>query len=192
LETKESVLRNRFRVSAAAAAIGLALGSALSLAAATPVLAAAVSCGCDCPDAAPAHHRHAMRRAPRSDYAESYYDYRSQSRVNEAPYTHHWEVAPEGYVPPPQADAGYGDAYAAGYGDDYRNGSLSDHNFSGGVGYGDEDGGAGGAITLAQPDGLNGPNYNNFGQSYGGSYGAANRLSAWRNYSLRPSSSNGN
>ena len=150
-------------------------------------------CKCGCPSVrAPVRHRavahHIARREIESDYAQSYYDYHSESRVDEnrveehSYYHHPWQVAPAGYVepPPPPYDYYYG----------YRNGRLDD-SFQGGVGYYAEGDAGGGGQMYGYSDGSNGPSYNSYGQSFGGNYGAANRLSIWRGYNFKSGLSNG-
>ena len=51
--------------------------------------------------------------------------------------------------------------------------------------------GGGGTLTLAQPDSLNGPSYNSFGQSYGGDYQSANQVDTWRTQAFTPPSNSG-
>ena len=157
--------------------------------------------------------RAAMPRA--ASYAEGGYDYRSARAVDTYPYTHHWTVAPQGYVPPvamasasagiPAYDgptdlppygpmpAGYGDA--GGGATAYAEApaiTVDQQGWIGGVGYGHEGGGGGGGggggmtLTLAQPDSSNGPSYNSFGQSYGGDYQSANQVNAWRTQAFTP------
>jgi hypothetical protein len=168
------------------------------------------------------------------------YDYASARAVDNYPYTHHWQVAPQGYVPPvpygapmvpaydgpadlppygpyppaygpmsdlpPSAatayaagDDGYGAyGYAAYAGTGAPAITVDQGGWFGGVGRayagvgGGEGGGGGGlTLTLSQPDSLNGPSYNSFGQSYGGDYQSANKVNQFRQQAFTPSSSSG-
>ena len=107
-------MRYRLLASAGLAALALALG----VTAATT--ASAEDCGCRdrvraaLARQAPIVSKPAVRRAApqppqqmasNQAYAESHYDYRGQSPVDMNPYRQHWDVAPQGYVPPPE---GYG------------------------------------------------------------------------------------
>jgi hypothetical protein len=216
---KESVLRSSLLASASLAAIGLAFAVSS---------AQAADCGCrDAVRAALAHQAPVthqmpvarksaarMMRTADAGMAGYRYDYRSASSVDMTPYTHHWEAAPEGFVPPPPeamnnapmddeamgygpplppgAPAAYGEGYGDGYAYGYRQGiEIDQGGWTGGVGRagGGGGGGGGGALTVAQPDSLNGPSYNSFGQSYGGDYQAANKIDAWRQQALTPPSS---
>ena len=161
-------------------------------------------------------HRPLVRHPAQIAAAQTYYDYRSASTIDTQPYTHHWEVAPQGFVPPhplammgapandyammdgppipPGAPPAYGEGYQDGYAYGYQAGITVDQDgWYGGVGYtragGGGGGGGGGAITVAQPDPLNGPSYNSFGESYGGDYQSANQVDAWRQKAFTPSSS---
>lgn len=107
------------------------------------------------------------------------------------------EGAPMGYAPPMPYGPNYGMAYGQPYGEgwayDYRPAITIDQGgWFGGVGYaggGDGGGGGGGGgmtLSLAQPDASNGPSYNSFGQSYGGSYGAANQNNVFRAEAFAP------
>lgn len=188
--------------------------------------AEAADCGCrDAVRAALAKERviaPAPRPAParRVAYAGSDYDYDAARAVDSSGYSHHWQTAPQGPVPPvpaydgpadlpPYAPASYmppvppgaPPAYAEGYGDGYAYGyrqgiTVDQGGWIGGVGYSGPGGGGGGGgggmtLTLAQPDNLNGPSYNSFGQSYGGDYGAANQVGAWRTQAFTPPSNSG-
>jgi uncharacterized membrane protein YgcG len=215
--------------------------------------------------------------------ADVSYDYASARPVDLYPYTHHWTVAPQGYVPPmamapqvragaaamsssapvtfaaatmtdggqfdeqadgvpelpPQAPAGFAPqdsflAYAGGDGYAYGAGAAAAAGASAaapaaapvaapapyeagitieqqgwyggvsravsGVGFGGGSGGGGGgggggdggtALTLAQPDSLNGPNYNSFPESYGGDYQSAGIVNQMRQQALTPPASSG-
>lgn len=145
--------------------------------------------------------------------AESGYDYRAASAIDTSPYTHHWRVAPQGYVPaaapmvpaydgpadlppyapmsyvPPDAGPAYPQAAAPAI-------TVEQQGWIGGVGYAREGGGGGGGgggmtLTLAQPDSSNGPSYNSFGQSYGGDYQSANQVNAWRTQAFTPPANSG-
>ena len=173
------------------------------------------------------------KMAPSASYAANY-DYGSAGTVDRYPYTHHWTVAPQGYVPPlpmaapplamnvpmvppyegpadlppyaptayaPPAPEGAPPAYAEGYGDGYDYGyrqgiTVEQQGWIGGVGYAREGGGGGGGgggltLTLAQPDSLNGPSYNSFGQGYGGDYQSAGQVNAWRTQAFTPPANSG-
>jgi hypothetical protein len=205
-------LRYCLLASAGLAAIGLAF-------AVPPATAATPTCICQDPIRLPSKtrkpvaHRSLVRRPVRTAMAETYYDYRSASMVDTQPYTHHWEVAPQGFVPPPPvammgppandyammdgppvppgAPPAYGEGYQDGYAYGYQAGiTIDQQGWAGGVGYtrsgGGGGGGGGGALTVAQPDPLNGPNYNSFNESFGGDYQSANQIDAIRQKALAP------
>jgi hypothetical protein len=143
------------------------------------------------------------------------YNYAAARPVNMAAYRQRWEAPPQGYVPPPQ---GYAESTAEAYGEGYGyaapmpyGGSamasnpaypdgwaynyqppgieIDQQGWFGGVGYGaGADGGGGGGggmtLTLAQPDAANG-----YGPGSGGSYGATNRVNAWRAEAFAPKAS---
>jgi hypothetical protein len=180
----------------------------------------AADCGCrDAVQAALAKDG-PVERAParRAAIVETFYDYRAARAVNGPGYGHQWREAPQGYVAPVPAYDGPADlppyapmsyappgappAYAEGYGDGYAYGyrqgiTVDQQGWIGGVGYAGPGGGGGGGggggltLTLAQPDNLNGPSYNSFGQGYGGDYGAANQVGAWRTQAFTPPSNSG-
>jgi hypothetical protein len=133
--------------------------------------------------------------------SESFYDYRAASAVDTYPYTHHWSVAPQGYVPPAAMASGYGvPAYdgpadlppygpmpqGAAYGeaDGYAQEgayayaqapaiTVEQQGWFGGVGYGGPGGGGGGGGGGGMSLTLSQPDSNN-GPSYnsfGQSYG---------------------
>jgi hypothetical protein len=161
------------------------------------------------------------RMAPPAAYAENFYDYGAAGAVDGSGYTHHWRVAPQGYVPPmamaapmvppyegpadlppygPMSYAppdGAATVYADGYGDSgYRQGiTVEQQGWIGGVGYGREGGGGGGgggmSLTLSQPDSLNGPSYNSFGQGYGGDYQSAGQVNQFRQQAFAPPANSG-
>jgi hypothetical protein len=162
------------------------------------------------------------KMVPSASYAANSYDYGAAGAVDSYPYTHHWTVAPQGYVPPmamnapmvpayegpadlpPDAPMSYAPpdgaatAYADGYGDSrYQQGiTVEQQGWIGGVGYGREGGGGGGGgggmtLTLSQPDSLNGPSYNNFGQSYGGDTQSAGQVNTWRTQAFTPPANSG-
>ncbi|MBV9548503.1 MAG: hypothetical protein JO256_02390 [Alphaproteobacteria bacterium] len=102
--------------------------------------------------------------------------------------------APAPYGAPPAYAEGYGDGYACGY----QTGiTVEQGGWIGGVGYersgggGCCGGGGGLSLTLSQPDSLNGPSYNSFGQSYGGDYQSAAQVNQWRAQALAPHSNSG-
>jgi hypothetical protein len=204
-------LRYRLLASAGLAAIGLAF----AIPAAT---AATLACTPQNPVQPPSKthkpmvNHFAARRPARSARDGSHYDYRSAGTLDTQPYTHHWEVAPQGFVPPPPlammappandyamrdgapvptgAPPAYDEGYQDGYAHGYQTGITIDQDgWSGGVGYTGTGGagGGGGVVILAQPDSLNGPNYNSFNQSYGGDYQSANQVDALRQRALTPS-----
>jgi len=206
LETKESVLR--YSLPASAGLIAVAAAFAIF----SP--ADAADCGCrDAVRAALAKDRTVEHAAARRA-AEPFYDYRAARAVDGPGYGSQWREAPQGYVAPVPAYDGPADLppyaaappgappqYAEGYGEDsYAYGeqqgiTVDQQGWIGGAGYAGPGGGGGGGggggltLTLAQPDNLNGPSYNSFGQSYGGDYGAANQVGAWRTQAFTPPAS---
>lgn len=203
----------RYRLPASAGLIAVAAAFIIF----TPVFspAAAADCGCrDAVRAALAKDRTAARApARRAAIAENFYDYDAARAVSG--YGRQWREAPQGYVAPVPAYDGPADLppyasappgappeYAEGYGDGYAYGyqqgiTVDQQGWIGGVGYNGPGGGGGGGggggltLTLAQPDNLNGPSYNSFGQSYGGDYGAANQVGSWRTQAFTPPSNSG-
>jgi len=201
----------RYRLLASAGLAVLALTAAV-----TP--ASAEDCGCREQVRAALKRQHPAanapaRRAPAAQaqaQAGAAYDYRDARPVDMQPYRHRWEEAPQGPVAPP-TDYGYAPpahavpmhysnpAYPDGWAYGYQAPAIQidQDGWFGGVGYyaaGDGGGGGGGGgmtLTLSQPDSLNGPSYNSFGQSYGGPYGAANQLNAWRAQAFAPKPSGG-
>jgi hypothetical protein len=105
--------------------------------------------------------------------------------------------APMSYAPPmpygPQvgmatyANPAYPDGWAYNY--QPQGIEIDQGGWYGGVGYNGGAGGGGGGgmtLTMAQPDASNGPSYNNFNNSYGGSYGATNQVNAWQADAFKP------
>jgi hypothetical protein len=180
----------------------------------------AADCGCRDAVRAALAKDGPVERAParRAAIAESFYDYGAARAVDGPGTDRPWRVARQGTVPafegpadlPPYAPMSYAPpappgappAYAEGYGDGYAYGyrqgiTVDQQGWIGGVGYAGPGGGGGGGggggltLTLAQPDNLNGPSYNSFGQGYGGDYGAANQVGSWRTQAFTPKSNGG-
>lgn len=150
--------------------VGFLLACAM---AAAPVQAAEMcrppqmKCSCDCP-APPRGHARMMRPGGQA-YAESFYDYRSASYVDNRNWHGEWVVAPnDGYVEGPRQAprrlSGYYAPPAAYYPppEDFGPppvnygptseiyGSIDDRGLNGGVGYGGADGGGGGGGGYGQ------------------------------------------
>jgi hypothetical protein len=190
----------------------LATASLIAVALAVP--AQAEDCGCrdrvraalsrQTPVVTPAPQPRRVAPVQAQASAQAGYDYASARAVDMYPYRQRWEVAPQGYVPPapmayappmpygPQggmatyANPAYPDGWAYNY--QPQGIEIDQGGWYGGVGYnsGGDGGGGGMTLTMAQPDASNGPSYNNFNNSYGGSYGATNQVNAWQADAFKP------
>lgn len=183
LETKESVVTARF------VTVGMMLTAAMIVAipASKPASAGEKSdcCQCNCvqprAEARPAPRRVAMRASNRIEgrgeaYAERFYNYRAAAPVSMVEWHGEWRQAPNDWVAP-GGYAGQAGGYAEGYGPEpygpppEADGLHIDRGgWSGGVGNFDAGGGGGGgmgqAIIAQGGGGLNGPTYNDYGQSF--------------------------
>lgn len=174
------------------AALGLGLGLSLAAGGATPANAksantksaapakAAPACVC-APAPARRSVRHAVRRGAASQaYAERFYNYWQARPVLMTGWHGEWQQAPNDWVAPAAYAGGYEQGGYAGGGYEqggYEGGggeepglAIDRNGWSGGVGgYAAEGGGGGGvglAIIAQGGGGLNGPTYNDYGQSF--------------------------
>jgi hypothetical protein len=184
LETKESVVTARF------VTVGMMLTAAMIVAipASNPASAGEKAPACVCAkapiQARPVKHRRAMRRDDGLAYAQSFYNYHAAAPVRMTGWHGEWRQAPNdwaapgGYAEDGYVEGGYAEGYGPGpdaYGppppDAMAGLTIDKGGWSGGVGNFDGgDGGGGGGVGLAiiaqGGRGLNGPTYNDYGQSF--------------------------
>jgi hypothetical protein len=176
LETKESVVTARF------VTVGMMLTAAMIVAipASNPASAGEKAPACVCakapiqarPQYRKPQHRRAARRDAGMAYAERFYDYHAAAPVRMTEWHGEWRQAPDDWAAPGYAGGGYAEgpepygpppAEVAGL-------TIDKGGWSGGVGNFDGGGGGGGGVGLAiiaqGGGGLNGPTYNDYGQSF--------------------------
>lgn len=139
--------------------------------------AAAPACRCaDAPIKArpKAWHHRAARQARSQAYAEGFYNYWNAAPVRMTGWHGEWRQAPNDWVAPAAYAGNYGPP-PADYGPPPAYGEeaglqIDKNGWSGGVGGFDGGGGGGGGVGLAiiaqGGRGLNGPTYNDYGQSF--------------------------